>query len=375
MENNNAHIIAISLGIPSTTLLSIALLLAFRFCYRPLQWVDASPTTPTVTTNQTESTDGIPLQQRSPGIVAPVPRWPILINDFTRVTGETEDISESVPSVIPERRPPTPPRRHTPIIVISPTSSTDSLPYAPQSPSPGEYTCYRADRRGFDVGRDIRVTAPLDTRNHSWDVNPPAPLPPVSPSEFWDNITIPYSAYFPAPPDVSPAHRTPPPAAYWQEWGAPPVWDQHVQNPEYTPEPVRAVKEPITSSSTAHLYPPRYSYWQNVEGQCRSPQRPPRANAWERLANRLQEWPQPPPELLTPPQLRHGHFPIETSDSDTLYEPPHPPTPFPTTISIDGIRESPEPSSESPLPPSNPNPPTDDANWCHPILWKNHYGH
>ncbi len=36
MENDEACIIAISLGIPSTTLLSIALILAIRFRYRLL---------------------------------------------------------------------------------------------------------------------------------------------------------------------------------------------------------------------------------------------------------------------------------------------------------------------------------------------------
>ncbi len=67
---------------------------------------------------------------------------------------------------------------------------------APRSPSPGEYTHYRNNGRGFDVGRDIQVTAP-PTRDHTWDASPAAPSAPVSPSEFWDNITIPLSAYNP----------------------------------------------------------------------------------------------------------------------------------------------------------------------------------
>ncbi len=94
-----------------------------------------------------------------------------------------------------------------PIVVVSPTISAEDPPYAPRSPSPGEYTHYRENGRGFDVGRDIRVTAPPN-HDHTWDANPPAPSAPVSPSEFWDNITIPYSAYFPAPRDGSPEHRT-----------------------------------------------------------------------------------------------------------------------------------------------------------------------
>ncbi len=60
MENDDARIIAISLGIPSTTLLSIALILAIRFHYRPLQRIEAPNTAPTVTT---DSTDGFLLQQ------------------------------------------------------------------------------------------------------------------------------------------------------------------------------------------------------------------------------------------------------------------------------------------------------------------------
>ncbi len=78
MENDNAAILAISLGIPSATLLSIALILAFTFRYRPLQRIEHL--TPTVPTNSPAATDlvdpyyGIPLKQRPPRIVAPIPR-------------------------------------------------------------------------------------------------------------------------------------------------------------------------------------------------------------------------------------------------------------------------------------------------------------
>ncbi len=77
MENNNATILALALGIPSATLLSIALLLTFRFQYRLLQRRE-NPT-PTVPTNSPAPTNlvdpyyGILLEQRPPQIIAPIP--------------------------------------------------------------------------------------------------------------------------------------------------------------------------------------------------------------------------------------------------------------------------------------------------------------
>ncbi len=160
MENDDATILALALGIPSATLLSIALLLAFRFQYRPLQRREVL--TPTVPTNSPAPSDpvdpyyGIPLEQRPPRIVAPLPHRPILIDNFTRIARSEEGgIPESISPVIPERRPPTPPRRRTPIVVVSPTTSAKDPPYAPRSPSPGEYAHYRENGRGFDVGHDI----------------------------------------------------------------------------------------------------------------------------------------------------------------------------------------------------------------------------
>ncbi len=99
------------------------------------------------------------------------------------------------------------------------------------------------------MGHDIRVTAP-PTHDHTWDADPAAPSAPVSPSEFWDNITIPLSAYIPAPRDGSPEHRTPPPvSAYTQHREAPNVWDRPVTTWEPALEPVQD-KEPVASGST-----------------------------------------------------------------------------------------------------------------------------
>ncbi len=131
MENDNACIIAISLGISSATLLSIALILTIRFCYRPLQWIEVPNPAPTVTTNQTESTDGILLQQRSLRIIAPIPRRPIPIDNFLREQEGGEILSEETSPVILERRPPTPPRRCMPVIILTPTGSPDTTPYVP----------------------------------------------------------------------------------------------------------------------------------------------------------------------------------------------------------------------------------------------------
>ncbi len=212
MDSNDTMILALALGIPSATLLSIAFLLALRIQHRQL--LARGTPNPTVPTNSPVPSPppvdpyyGIPLKQRPPRIIAPLPYRPIPINDFARVARSEEvRTSESSAPVIPEERPPAPPRRRKPIIILSPSISTQDPTHAPRSPTPGEYAHYRSNGRGFDVGRDLRVTAPHDTCDHTWDADPPAPLAPVSPNEFWDNITIPYSAYFPAPHDGSPNH-------------------------------------------------------------------------------------------------------------------------------------------------------------------------
>ncbi len=67
MENDDTRIIAILLGIPSVTLLSIALILAIRFRYRPRQMIeDLTPTVPTNSPVLPDPFNGIPLEQRPP---------------------------------------------------------------------------------------------------------------------------------------------------------------------------------------------------------------------------------------------------------------------------------------------------------------------
>ncbi|PBL01532.1 hypothetical protein ARMGADRAFT_1071076 [Armillaria gallica] len=251
MENNNAHIIAISLGIPK-----------------------APHVTPTVTTTPTNNFDGILLEQQSPRIFTPVPQQPIPINELTRsgINEEEEDIPKSTSLIIWERRSPTTPRRRTPVITIASTipPSPDYASYVSQTPSPGTSTRFTTCVRGFDMGRDTRSITPTtnyDPWADRYPTSPPAAS--IASEEFWDNIDIPYSAYFPSGCD-SPDHCTPPPTGYNRYR----MWDQPIQNQELTPKPVPAAEEPVASSST-HLYPTRHSGWQNVRSPHRSPRCPP----------------------------------------------------------------------------------------------------
>ncbi len=78
MDSNDATILALALGIPSTTLLSIAFLLALRIQYQQLQ--ARRIRNPTVPTNSpalfpppVDPYYGILLEQRPPRILAPLP--------------------------------------------------------------------------------------------------------------------------------------------------------------------------------------------------------------------------------------------------------------------------------------------------------------
>ncbi len=173
-------------------------------------------------------------------------------------------------------------------------------------------------------------------------------------------LPSPLSAYIPAPRDGSPNHRTPPPVTNTlQHRGAPPIWDQPtsvLQHPfELVPD-----KEPIASSSTLPE-PNDSSYWLNVIEQ-REIHRPwLHRRRWARIDRQLRSEPQPPPELLAPPELRHYEYITdETSGEGTLYEFTRPATPFHRTTPLpNGIPESessPEPSSStivSRTPPGN----------------------
>ena len=300
MDSNNATILALALGIPCATLLSVACLLTLRISHRQL--LAHRIRNPTVPTNSptpspppVDPYNGILLDQRPPRILAPLPYRPISLDSLARVARQEADgrIARSVSTEVPEGRPPTPPRRHTPIVVLSPTTSTEDSSGVPRSPTPGEYAHYQENGRGFDVGRNIRVTAP-PTRDHTWDADPPAPSAPVSPSEFWDNVTIPLSAYIPAPRDGSPEHRTPPPVSpYTQHRGAPNVWDRPAATWQPALEPV-PIDEPVASGSTLPV-PNDSSYWSNVIEQ-RDPPRRPRLHRrrWGRIDRQLTATPTTP---------------------------------------------------------------------------------
>ncbi len=113
------------------------------------------------------------------------------------------------------------------------------------------------------MGHDTRPIAPTTSHDPWGDRNTATPpTANIAPDKVWDNIDIPYSAYF-SSDHGSPDHQTPPPAGYIHTTS----WDWPVQNRELTPEPVPTIEEPVAGSSTAHLYLPGYSYWQNVEEQ------------------------------------------------------------------------------------------------------------
>ncbi len=169
MDSNDATILALALGIPSATLLSIAFLLALRIQHRQLQ-AQRTPN-PTVPTNTPAPSPppvdpyyGILLEQRPPRILAPLPHRPIPLDDFARVARQEEvRVPEPIPIENSEGGSSAPPRRCEPIIILSPSTTTTESPAVPRSPTPGEYGHYRNNGRGFDVGRDIRVTAPPPT--------------------------------------------------------------------------------------------------------------------------------------------------------------------------------------------------------------------
>ncbi|PBK97145.1 hypothetical protein ARMGADRAFT_1026735 [Armillaria gallica] len=263
MENDDAQILAIALGIPSAMFLSVALILAVRFRYRPLQGLETPHVTPTVATppnnNPADDVNAIPLQQLPPRIFAPIPWRPIPIDDLARSgIWEEEEISlESVSPVILERRTTTPARECTLVITIASPSppSSDHSPYVSRPPSPNTYTRLGARDGGFGVSRVTRPIAP-STAYDPWANRDNAPPPPASiaPSEFWDNIDLPLSAYFTA--DTSPRYHTPSPTGARNFT----TWNQPIQVPEYTPQPVQD-KEPIAGPST--LTVPTYDCYFN----------------------------------------------------------------------------------------------------------------
>ncbi len=167
MEKDDTITLAASLA-PGFILLSAALIITVRFHYRLLRQVKVPPATPTIIINQqiNPTPNDIPLEQQ-PRIIAPIPRRLIPINNLARDEEREEIVSESTSPVILERRPPTPPRRRMPIIILSPTGSANSTPYAPRSPSPGEYARFISNGRGFNMGHDIRPVTPLDMHNHT----------------------------------------------------------------------------------------------------------------------------------------------------------------------------------------------------------------
>ncbi|PBK89732.1 hypothetical protein ARMGADRAFT_1083688 [Armillaria gallica] len=115
----------------------------------------------------------------------------------------------------------------------SPPPSNHS-PYVSRPPSPSTYTRLAARDGGFDVGCDTRPVIPSTTYD-PWAYRDNAPPPPagIAPDEFWDNVDLPLSTYFPSN-YIVPSHRTPSPTRARNLT----TWDQPIQNPEWTPKPV-----------------------------------------------------------------------------------------------------------------------------------------
>ncbi len=231
MENNDAKIIALALGILSATFVSLAILIAISFHYNLINRIGRQRTPPTVPTTPTNDVDAIPLQQLPPRVFAPVPRHPIPIHDLLGNNNQQEVMGESIAPEEQEGGSPTPTRGCTPI--IEPTGDPSYAPYIPRTPSPGTYARFAARVGGFNMGRDIRPVAPV-TNYDTWADRNPAPPPTagIVSADFWDNVDIPYSAYFPSPRANSPNHQTPPPAGYTA------TWEQTRNVVQHTLEPV-----------------------------------------------------------------------------------------------------------------------------------------
>ncbi len=336
MENDDAKIIALALGIPSATFVSLALLITISFHYNLINRIGRQRATPTVPTTPTNDVDAILLEQLPSRILAPVLRHSIPIHDLLRNNNQHDEevMGEPTDPENPEGGSPTPTKRRMPIIISTGTPSY--APYVPRTPSPGMYARFAARFGGFEVGWDIRPVTPT-TNYDTWADRHPTPPPAagIASPDFWDNVNIAYSAYFPSPCTNSPDHRTPPPAGYARAWDQTAPYDQH------TLEPVR-IEAPIASTS-AHVYPAPRSGWQNVRSPVRSPHRPPRASRWQQLtdwilAEQQHEEPEPTGHTL-------GDWPTESSsDSSMAVNPPQPTTPFPSCTLDHAPRSIPESS-------------------------------
>ncbi len=129
-----------------------------------------------------------------------------------------------------------------PFIILS--STTSSTLYVIQSPSPSETDITEHQVR-FHLSHHSRpVTPGGDTSNCFGNTWVPHTAPPTlfDPDNLWDNLLIPYTAYFPAGTG-SPDHRTPPPDD--NRYPSINYWDQPIQNQELPLEPISEIEEPI----------------------------------------------------------------------------------------------------------------------------------
>ncbi len=301
MDSNNATILALSLGIPCATLLSIACLLTLRISHRQL--LARRIRNPTVPTNSPAPPSpppvdpyyGILLEQRPPRILAPLPRQPIPLDEYNRTRGKKRIgiLSRLIPPSLRQGLLPLPAGAR-----LSSSSPPPLLPRIPHMPLDLPHlasTPITVTEGDTTWAVTYEVTTP-PTHDRTRDANPTAPSAPVSRSELWDNVTIPLSAYIPAPGTATSQYR-----------GAPNVRDRPVTTWEPALEPIQN-EEPIASGSTLPV-PNDSSYWSNVIEQ-RAPGRRPRLHRrrWGRIDRQLTAEPRPPPELLAPPESRYYEY-------------------------------------------------------------------
>ncbi len=104
MENEDAKIIALALGIPSATFVSLAILIAVSFHYNLVERIRRQRRHPTLATIPTNNDDAIPLEQLPPRIHAPIPRHAISVDDLISNNQHEEEVVDEPPSFRKTRR-------------------------------------------------------------------------------------------------------------------------------------------------------------------------------------------------------------------------------------------------------------------------------
>ncbi len=157
MENDNAKIIALALGIPSATFFSLALLIAISFHYSLVNRIGRQRTTPTVL--PLPPTMSMPSRSSSshPESLHPYRDTRSQSTTSLETIGKKSWVSRLIPKIWREGLLPLPEGTRL-------SSNPPELPAMPhmslELPSPSTYTRFAARVGGFEVGRDIRPRRP-----------------------------------------------------------------------------------------------------------------------------------------------------------------------------------------------------------------------